>query len=653
MVNQSSFKGFINNVNHLFLEQLNKENQLELKELIKRADLFVDGKYVFQNDWDMEKTNKIEILNLKEMDWNYNPEGDPEWTYMLNRHAFLLDVAVSYRITNNKKYLNYLKKILLLFVKDCPLTVENKKTSWRTIDSGLRVVNWVRVFEVVSLNELFEESEQNLIIKSLEEHLNYLSKELSIERGQSNWLVIEICGLILGEFFLGINNYLETSLDFLKIALELQIEEDGLQREQSFMYHHEVLLCVLMIIHILKRNKQSIPPWLKTYAEKMTNASVGIMTGHGKQVAFGDSDIESMIGILEVAEIVLSRPFLPMNLKKSKTTLFTKLFVGLNNEIFSKRLSRLVSKNYKNSGISILRNNKNSDFTLFKCGGLGGGHGHDDLLHVALEFDNESILVDSGRYSYEVTHNRLLFKEAKAHNTITINRQNFNQHEDAWGTSKVSTPINQKFSSIENIHFAEGGHLGYFNEGTFVNRKVIYIEDGIWLISDEIFTNKEMIVDSHFHFATDNLKKNESGYSYSLSNGETIEITASLGDGKFIKEDCLISPEYNSYYSSKKLRYERKINQTNIQTFIFKSNKIKKQIKNIPVFSSGEEMSKEIVEGFVLIDEKGNKEYLIIQHQEPNEGRRAYQIDGQYVYGKIVYTKLDKIGSSLKRIVLD
>lgn len=650
----SYFKGFINEKDwSIFLTNLKNENQSEVADLMKRANYIIKGGYVFQNDWDMEKTNEIESLSLEVMDWDYNPKGDPEWTFMLNRHAFLIDVATAYHLTKDIKYRDYIHQFILAFITEAPLTKKNQKTSWRTIDASLRVVNWVRVFEIIPVEELFDKMEMILVKESLSIHLTYLEEMLTVSRGQSNWLVIEICGLVLGKLYEGSADSFEEIFSFLTIALELQLEADGLQREQSFMYHHEVLMCLLMIIHLLKRNEKNIPDLVMLNAEKMAEASTNFMTNNGYQVAFGDSDVESMIGLLEVAENVLNRSFLPKTLKTTVTSLFTKLFIGLDNKSFEDRVDVLSSSYFKYSGISVLRSLDNKNFTLFKCGPLGGGHGHDDLLHLELQVNNTPVLVDSGRYSYDVeNHHRLKYKQASAHNTVTIDQQNFNRHTDAWNSLKVATPINQKFEGKENCLFTEGGHLGYFHEGVIVNRKVLYLESGLWIVSDEIFTNKPVFVTSHFHFATPNLEKMGTGYMYETDQVK-VSIVDSSGSGVFIKEPCLISPEYNSTYESEKLMYQQKINKTSAQSFIIMSDTFEDQVISVPIYSEGKKMPKEVVEAFEICRENEEKEYIIIQHQEPDVGRRAYKINGSYVYGKVVYTQLDEKNKSNRRVVLD
>ena len=57
-------------------------------------------------------------------------------------------------------------------------------------------------------------------------------------------------------------------------------------------------------------------------------------------------------------------------------------------------------KELSNSGNLYLRSgwNEDDDFFHFRCGSLGGGHGHSDKLHIDLAIGGEDILRPSCRY---------------------------------------------------------------------------------------------------------------------------------------------------------------------------------------------------------------------------------------------------------------
>ena len=59
------------------------------------------------------------------------------------------------------------------------------------------------------------------------------------------------------------------------------------------------------------------------------------------------------------------------------------------------------------------------EYLHFRNGCLGGGHGHNDKLHLDVVSEGEDVLVDAGRYQYTYhEENRIWLKSAYAHNTI-------------------------------------------------------------------------------------------------------------------------------------------------------------------------------------------------------------------------------------------
>ena len=66
--------------------------------------------------------------------------------------------------------------------------------------------------------------------------------------------------------------------------------------------------------------------------------------------------------------------------------------------------------------------------STFKCGSLGGGHGHFDKLHVDLSIAGEDVLIDSGRYTYVDGSLRRQLKSSCAHNVPVVDWQEYTVH---------------------------------------------------------------------------------------------------------------------------------------------------------------------------------------------------------------------------------
>jgi hypothetical protein len=70
------------------VKQANKHYQVDVERILAAAEQIVNRVFVFQEAWDMERTNIPVTFNGK-IDWTHIPFEDPEWTYMFNRHRFL------------------------------------------------------------------------------------------------------------------------------------------------------------------------------------------------------------------------------------------------------------------------------------------------------------------------------------------------------------------------------------------------------------------------------------------------------------------------------------------------------------------------------------------------------------------------------------
>lgn len=65
--------------------------------------------------------------------------------------------------------------------------------------------------------------------------------------------------------------------------------------------------------------------------------------------------------------------------------------------------------------------------------------------------------------------------------------------------------------------------------------------------------------------------------------------------------------------------------------------------ERVPIYSENHLMSPEIVEAIKLTLHDGSKRFVIIQHQEPNHGRRGYVVEGNFYYGRVLVIQDEKV----------
>lgn len=109
-------------------------------------------------------------------------------------------------------------------------------------------------------------------------------------------------------------------------------------------------------------------------------------------------------------------------------------------------------------------------------------------------------MTDSGRFTYVYGPARREFKDPSAHNTITVDGEDFYITKDSWECSKLCRAVNRVFYSDARYGYAEGGHLGYYEKGVFVNRRLIFLKPDVLIVADEYYAGTPHTYQQFFHF---------------------------------------------------------------------------------------------------------------------------------------------------------
>ena len=195
---------------------------------------------------------------------------------------------------------------------------------------------------------------------------------------------------------------------------------------------------------------------------------------------------------------------------------------------------------------------RDANLLHFTCGTLGAGHGHSDKLHVDLVMCGRDILVDSGRYTYAWANGRERYKNPQAHNTTIADGKLFTVCKDSWECSKLCQPANTAYKFTKDYDYAQGGHLGYIEDGIFVNRRVIHIKPDIYVIADEMYTGGTHTYETFFHFneagKTEVTKYDEAVYQDAVGKVQIFFRSETLeqGNAKVERQKSNIARHYNS-----------------------------------------------------------------------------------------------------------
>lgn len=626
---------------------INHNCKREVYEKLIGAKLLLNNSFLFNRKWDMEQC-RIPYLN-KNLDWDFTPNGDEEWIFMLNRQEYFENLIVAYYYTKEDRYLNKLKDLIFDWIDKNEINTLGGVTI-RTIDTGIRCLSWIKSLITLINEDKLNDDEILKIVSSIKEQLNYLKNSYTLKYTLSNWGVLQTTSIIV--CILWLKDFIEDedlfnwALEELYSEINLQVLEDGSHWEQSIMYHIEVLNAAMEVIHYSNYFNLNLDFEFLEKIHSMAKYLVYCGDSNSFFVAQGDSDRSDIRDVILRASILFRDPFLKFRAYEDMD-LENILFFGKDGFLkyinIDKKEIKILSKSFLDSGNIYIRSSWDEDasFTYLQNGTLGSGHGHSDLGHFSISYGGESFLVDSGRYTYvEEDPLREYLKSAKAHNVSIIDDSPFAIPKNSWKYDKYAEVIKNYFKEKENIAYAEMAYLATLKDNTpyTVLRKVLVISKDIWVIVNEVRCSGHHICKNYYNLDNNIKIVERNGIFSCISKKSEINIYNRNVDKKYI-ENSFVSKNYNSINNSKRIVTEKAFYNNFVNYDIILGQGLKNiEIKepSIVQYNSKELLSEDILiaKEFVI---KENESYtIIIFNKETFKGAKVYICDDLPLYGKVL-----------------
>lgn len=607
------------------------------KHYINEANLILDNNFKFDRRWDMERCQKIYHLN--NLDFEIIKNDDPEWNFMFNRMDWLDYLCLAGILTHDKKYFQKIKECILTWINQHQIIKSMNST--RTLDTGIRLVNWLNCLIYLKWAKAITDVELNKIANNMEKQILYLKDNYLPKYQLSNWGSIQICGILIVLPYIYKDardcDVHEWAKQELKTQLNLQVLSDGMNWEQSPMYHVELLLALQ---HLNLFNPTILKQKVLETIKKMSDTLQHIITPNGLLPNFGDSDQVAPSDILAISSYILHDPYLNYNGDFSYENI---LYIGTNLSEY-KTINKKQPKNLNfvgfSSGNIALRNSWKNDanYLFFNNGSMGSGHAHADNLHVSIYGKGNPIFIDSGRYTYREDHPmRVLLKSIKAHNIVQIDNLEIAKPNGSWDYDQYYKVIPTFYNSIDNIHYVEGTVVGYDPLEVWT-RKIIMLEEGAWIFSDEVALQGKHQFKQIWHlhpqteYQGEKIKTKNSNWLFLHGGSEKIQ-------------EFPFSEKYNDLQKGTMITLRKPFsNKINFSTILANSNF---KVKKIPILQNLDQSVKdEIAEGWKIITPK--HEYCIsIFHQEIFTGKKIFSLNGIPFHHQIFAT-IDNTPISLK-----
>ena len=622
-----------------------------MKLVMETADETAENTFLFRLPWDMEATSEVVHFDRK-IKWNYVLNEDEEFIFQLNRHRYWISLGQAYRLTGNEKYVKAFIGQLLDWIDENIDIEKADKSIWRTLETGLRADYWVRAMVLFADSPLITEDVKKRFFEALLVHAGHLAtnpkKGFSMK---SNWGVMEYTGLYILSLVLDNEEYKKTAIYFLKMGLHTQIHDDGFQWEASPMYHNEVLAAYLEVLRVAEiYGDKPFTEDEREIVKRMAYSTLVRTYPNHHQLMTGDSDDTDVRDLLSQSAIIFKNSGLKSAGYERLDFEGAWLFGTKGIETYEKlETTELIGglQISDEGGEAIWRSsyNEDADFIYFRNGCLGGGHGHQDKLHIELWFEGEQILRDSGRYTYKHVEERYELKGSKVHNVPIVNNLEYAPSADSWIYEKLPLSVGNYFKQKDGFLLLEGAHCGYMEAGVLLRRRVVALKPDIIVICDEIIGNKKNELSQHFAFAEDIDLKRE-GQEVKGKGVKCEFVVKSFDERGEVAQDIVtakVSRHYNHIGESKALRLSTKSSHF-LTTIIVKNQAGEKTVINKEkVYNLTNEtvLKDDEVQGYLI--SRGEKEYSVILYKDDvGNGRDLNGIKGVYGLGQTMAASLHK-----------
>lgn len=481
----------------------------DLSTLVARVDEVMADTYTFSKTWDMERCRVPFTLPAGAYDWNVVNNDDEEWCFMLNRMDYLEDLALVALTTGEARYAEKAAALLGSWIDAHP-TIK-PELSTRTLDTGIRIRSWATALPALEAAGVLTDELLGRVVESIRAQIASLRERYVPKYETSNWGSIQTLGILTTlatiEDDPSADDDWKWATERAESQIAAQVYPDGIDWEQSTMYHVEVLLYSLRALHTLEAQGAPLPRGLREAAASLSRALAAQMMPGGCIDAQGDSDRTDVRGLMALCAGVLGDGALAAASGRTELEPGDLFAFGCAAEDALRAAEKSgeslpLTFDGMDSGLFVARSSWDADANLteFSSGPLGSGHGHSDNLHVTAVYQGVPVLVDGGRYTYrEDSPVRPFLKGPLAHNVPLLDGRSSCVPKGSWGYSDFGYPLKTYARHAGCAHYFEGTLVGHDPLHVLV-RKLVALDCGIWVCADEAMAEGEHELVSRLHF---------------------------------------------------------------------------------------------------------------------------------------------------------
>jgi hypothetical protein len=457
--------------------------------------------------------------------------GDIKYLWEKNRHLDLVTLALGYRASGSREFLDGLAGNLESWLDQCPYP---QGVNWASsLEVAIRLINWSISWQLIGSEQspAFDGPEGQQLrtrwLESIYQHVHFIANFYSQDSSANNHLIGESAGVFVAcctwPYWNKFASWRGAAREKLIQEAVKQTHADGVNKEQSTAYQHFVLDFLLLAGIAGKRSGDTFPSEYWSVVEKMLEFIAAIMDVAGNVPMIGDADdgfvtrlshdadFRPFQSLLSTGALLFNRPDLIR--KASALDAKTRFLVPADkwNDLKNQATpAQTLPEAFPHGGYYVLGRmlgTRDEVRMLVDAGPLGylsiAAHGHADALSVVLSIAGEEILVDPGTYAYHTKARwREYFRSTGAHNTLRIDAED---QSVQGGTFMWLSHANSKV--ISHSHGPEDIHLVAEHDGyrrwspPVTHRRSVHMRQTQIEITDTIMSGVARRVEQCWHFA--------------------------------------------------------------------------------------------------------------------------------------------------------
>jgi len=497
-----------------------------------------------------------EFISLgSDLDWTFAPEGNKDWCWDLNRHAYFETLGFAYHYSKDEKYARAFVEILNDWLSKNPASIQ--AANWSSaFEVGYRINSWTWAYFLLRESPTVSDANLLRLVNGIHIHCQFLHTNLEYH-ARNNHLLLEAKALLFAAIlfpeFPESRRWKSQMEKILYREIREQVHDDGVHGELSTHYHRVIAGELLELLVLGRINGKELPPDIQSRIEKMVEFEISIKRPDGTLALFGDSSQQDN--------------YARFSASAAGPSVFTANEAGHDsNELDEASTWRLaeysadksrpalstenLSKAFRSGGYYIMRSGNDVHDAMYMCIDCGPfglhsdpHHGHADALSFELFALGRPWFIDSGVFSTHTSWDwRQYFRGTRSHNTIIVDNEDQSLLLDSRRILSAATASNQRWITSKTLDYFEGSHDGYQRLSSPVThtRSIWFVRGEYWLIVDKLTGSGNHTIESNFHFPDDvavsidkrNAILTADGRGLAIICDSTIELSATLINGE-------------------------------------------------------------------------------------------------------------------------